>query len=99
MVETCERLTICSPGYRNVFGVTNSDRQSVSIPMQTSSYAACSGKVQLLLVLLKKTMEHQWNTNKRRKTTEDNTGKTMNLLNHETRDIWSKIVPYRNTEE
>ena len=67
--------------------------------MLTSSYAACSGKVQLLLVLLKKTMEHQWNTNKRQKTTEDNTGKTMNLLNHETRDIWSKIVPYLNTED
>ena len=25
--------------------------------------------------------------------------KTMNLLNHETRDIWSKIVPYLNTED
>ena len=23
----------------------------------------------------------------------------MNLLNHETRDIWSKIVPYLNTED
>ena len=37
---------------------------------------------------------HQWNTNKRQRTTEDNTiTRTMNLLNQ---DIWREVV---NTED